>query len=141
MCSIQESASRAMRTSHHGPRPDARRRDSAEVARRTSKRSCERMIVGRNDSTGWHADKPPSRFPTSVVPVLSLGATRRFLIRPRDGGRSQVFVVAAGDLVVMGGRCQRDWVHAVPKETSPSGVRISVNFGSGAYAAATIPGA
>lgn len=84
----------------------------------------------QNDSTAWHADRPANRAPTSVVPVLSLGATRRFSIRPRDGGRSESFVVSAGDLIVMGGRCQRDWVHAVPKETAPSGPRISVNFGS-----------
>lgn len=82
------------------------------------------------DSTGWHVDKAPSRRETSIVPVLSLGATRRFLVRPRDGGPSTVFTVETGDLVVMGGRCQRDWVHAVPKETSFAGARISLNFGS-----------
>src|SRR6185312_7842289 len=37
------------------------------------------------DSTGWHADRPVERLPTAIVPVLSLGATRRFLVRPRDG--------------------------------------------------------
>lgn len=84
----------------------------------------------QDDSTGWHADKPPSRRSTAVVPVLSLGATRRFLIRPKDGGPSRVFIATAGDLVVMGGRCQRDWVHSVPKESRRGGARISVNFGS-----------
>ena len=34
----------------------------------------------------------------------------------------------AGDLIVMGGRCQRDWRHCVPKQATPSGPRISVNF-------------
>lgn len=87
-----------------------------------------------NDSTGWHADRPASLCPTAVVPVLSLGATRRFLLRPSQGGRSKVLVVKAGDLVVMGGRCQRDWVHAVPKETVRAGARISVNFGSSSQA-------
>jgi hypothetical protein len=86
------------------------------------------------DSTGWHADRPASVRATSIVPVLSLGAMRRFLIRPKDGGRSRIFVVTAGDLVVMGGRCQRDWVHMVPKETTCTGARISVNFGSSAQA-------
>ena len=84
----------------------------------------------QDDSTAWHADRPAQVRATSVVPVLSLGASRRFLIRPKDGGRSRVFVAGAGDLVVMGGRCQRDWVHMVPKETSRAGARISVNFGS-----------
>lgn len=87
------------------------------------------------DSTGWHSDRPVDRKPSAIVPVLSLGATRRFLARPRRGGKSTVFTVNAGDLVVMGGRCQRDWVHAVPKEEAPTGARISVNFGSRAQAA------
>lgn len=82
------------------------------------------------DSTSWHADRPSCKRERCIVPVLSLGATRRFLIRPKEGGRSTVFIVERGDLIVMGGRCQKDWVHAVPKETRAAGTRISVNFGS-----------
>jgi alkylated DNA repair dioxygenase AlkB len=84
-----------------------------------------------NDSTSWHADRPACHHPSAIVPVLSLGATRRFVIRPKDGGRSVNFTVASGDLIVMGGQCQRDWEHAVPRETTPAGARIIVNFGSG----------
>jgi len=62
------------------------------------------------------------------VPVLSLGAARRFLIRPAAGGPSTTFRPVAGDLIVMGGRCQRDWRHCLPKQATPSGMRISVNF-------------
>ena len=83
------------------------------------------------DSTAWHADRAPRQRETAVVPVLSLGASRRFFIRPREGGgRSTVLAVASGDLVVMGGRCQKDHLHAVPKETQPCGPRISINFGT-----------
>jgi alkylated DNA repair dioxygenase AlkB len=82
------------------------------------------------DSTSWHADRPSCKRAECIVPVLSLGETRRFVIRPKDGGQSIVFVAADGDLIVMGGRCQRDWVHCVPKETRPVGARISVNFAS-----------
>jgi alkylated DNA repair dioxygenase AlkB len=80
------------------------------------------------DSTGWHGDGASTRRRESVVPVLSLGAPRRFLVRPAGGGPSTAFHPTAGDLVVMGGRCQRDWRHCVPKQTAPSGPRISVNF-------------
>lgn len=83
-----------------------------------------------HDSTSWHADKPPSRSEQAIVPVLSLGETRRFVIRPKGGGRSTSFTVRGGDLIVMGGRCQRDFEHAVPKELKPAGTRVSVNFGS-----------
>jgi alkylated DNA repair dioxygenase AlkB len=83
-----------------------------------------------HDSTGWHGDWPTCKRDECVVPVLSLGATRRFLIRPREGGRSITISCAGGDLVVMGGRCQRDWRHCVPKQTTAAGVRVSVNFSS-----------
>lgn len=80
------------------------------------------------DSTGWHGDGASCRRRECVVPVLTLGAERRFLVRPVGGGSSTVFRPVAGDLVVMGGRCQTDWRHCVPKQTVPAGPRISVNF-------------
>ena len=80
------------------------------------------------DSTGWHGDGASTRRRECVVPVLSLGAARRFLVRPTAGGPSSTFRPLAGDLIVMGGRCQTDWRHCVPKQTSPADSRISVNF-------------
>lgn len=82
------------------------------------------------DSTGWHGDPALRRSGTAIVPVLSLGATRRFLLRPKDGGPSHVMTPAGGDLIVMGGRCQVEWRHCVPKRTAHTGARISVNFQS-----------
>jgi alkylated DNA repair dioxygenase AlkB len=98
------------------------------------------------DSTSWHADRPANVPQTAIVPVLSLGAKRRFLIRPNAGGRSHppslrspqrtTFVPAGGDVLIMRGRCQRDWVHSVPKQQSPAGPRMSVNFSSSTQAGA-----
>jgi alkylated DNA repair dioxygenase AlkB len=82
------------------------------------------------DSTGWHRDHATCRKPECVVPVLTLGATRRFLLRPADGGASTGFSPTSGDLVVMGGRCQSDWKHCVPKQRTSSGPRVSINFSS-----------
>ena len=84
----------------------------------------------QDDGTGWHADRPVNRAETAIVPVLSVGATRRFLIRPESGGASTVFTPGNGDLIVMGGRCQRDWRHCVPKQKTPAGPRSSLNFSS-----------
>jgi alkylated DNA repair dioxygenase AlkB len=81
-----------------------------------------------SDGTGWHADRPANRLDETVLPVLSLGATRRFLIRPADGGQSTTIVTHGGDLVVMGGRCQKDYQHSVPKQKQPAGARLSLNF-------------
>ena len=83
-----------------------------------------------DDSTSWHGDRFTCKRPDCIVPVLSLGATRRFLLRPAAGGPSTSLTVAHGDLVVMGGRCQRDWRHAVPKLPRVREPRISVNFTS-----------
>ena len=87
-----------------------------------------------NDGTGWHADRPANLLNQAVIPVLSLGATRRFLIRPAGGGPSTTIVVHGGDLVVMGGRCQKDYQHSVPKQKQPAGARLSLNFSTAAPA-------
>jgi alkylated DNA repair dioxygenase AlkB len=82
-----------------------------------------------NDSTDWHADRPANQLDEAVIPVLSLGAARRFLIRSVGGpGVSKAIKVHGGDLVVMGGRCQKDYEHTVPKQKQPSGTRLSLNF-------------
>ena len=83
-----------------------------------------------HDSTAWHGDRISCRRDDCTVPVLTLGATRRFLIKPRTGGASRAFWPESGDLVVMGGRCQRDWMHSVPKAPETRDARISANFQS-----------
>ncbi|WP_321960413.1 alpha-ketoglutarate-dependent dioxygenase AlkB [Paraburkholderia sp. J7] len=92
------------------------------------------MNLYRNgqDSTGWHRDHRSCRKLECIVPVLTLGTTRRFLVKPIKGGSSMTFKPASGDLVVMGGRSQQDWVHCVPKEPGIVEARISVNFMSSA---------
>jgi alkylated DNA repair dioxygenase AlkB len=83
-----------------------------------------------SDSTGWHWDRFSCRRPECIVPVLTLGATRRFLLKPKAGGASVAFSPRSGDLVVMGGRCQKEWVHAVPKVPGILEPRVSINFQS-----------
>jgi alkylated DNA repair dioxygenase AlkB len=81
------------------------------------------------DSVAWHGDTigRGSREDTMVA-ILSLGAPRAFLLRPRGGGRSRRYEVGHGDLLVMGGSCQRTWEHAVPKTAQSVGPRLSVQF-------------
>lgn len=84
----------------------------------------------QRDSTGWHADYITCKRDICTVPVLTLGHPRRFLIKPRAGGASTRLVPQSGDLIVMRGRCQSDWLHAVPKQKPDAGPRISINFQS-----------
>ena len=82
------------------------------------------------DSVAWHGDRygRGSREDT-IVAILSLGAPRAFGLRPRGGGGpGRRYEIGHGDLLVMGGSCQRTWEHCVPKTSQPVGPRISVQF-------------
>lgn len=82
------------------------------------------------DSVAWHGDRE-GRAATgdTMVAILSLGTPRTLALRERDGGPTRHrFSLGHGDLVVMGGSCQRTWDHAVPKASGSLGPRISVQF-------------
>jgi alkylated DNA repair dioxygenase AlkB len=81
------------------------------------------------DSVAWHGDRiGRGNREDTMVAIISLGAPRALLLRPRSGGPSRRHEVGHGDLLVMGGSCQRTWEHAVPKTARPVGPRISVQF-------------
>lgn len=80
------------------------------------------------DSVAWHGDTiGRGRTQDTMVAIVSVGDPRRLLLRPRGGGTSIALTMGHGDLVVMGGSCQRTWEHAVPK-VAHSGPRLSVQF-------------
>jgi alkylated DNA repair dioxygenase AlkB len=80
------------------------------------------------DSVAWHGDTI-GRGSThdTMVAIVSVGDPRRLALRPRGGGDSISVEMGHGDLVVMGGSCQRTWEHAVPK-VAHAGPRVSVQF-------------
>jgi alkylated DNA repair dioxygenase AlkB len=81
------------------------------------------------DSVAWHGDRfGRGRTDDTMVAILSLGAPRTLALRPRGGGEARRHEVGHGDLLVMGGSCQRTWEHAVPKTAKPVGPRISAQF-------------
>ena len=80
------------------------------------------------DSVAWHGDTiGRGRTGDTMVAIVSVGDPRRLLLRPRGGGDSVTVTMGHGDVVVMGGSCQRTWEHAVPK-VAHSGPRLSVQF-------------
>ncbi len=85
------------------------------------------------DSVAWHGDHIHKEIERPIVVLVSLGQPRRFLLRPKGGGRSRVFTLGGGDLLVTGGLTQRTWEHAVPK-VAKAGPRISVAFRHGLIA-------
>jgi alkylated DNA repair dioxygenase AlkB len=80
-----------------------------------------------NDSVAFHGDRIARERDEAIVATVSLGSPRRFLIRPKAGGEARAFSLGRGDLVVMGGACQRTWEHSVPK-ASRAGPRIALMF-------------
>lgn len=79
------------------------------------------------DSVAWHGDRVARELEEATVALVCLGQPRPFRLRPRGGGRSLRYLPGRGDLLVMGGSCQRTWEHSVPK-VRVAGPRMSVQF-------------
>lgn len=81
------------------------------------------------DSVAWHGDRiGRGEREDTIVAIVSIGAPRDLLLRPRGGGKVRRNRIGHGDLLVMGGSCQRTWEHAVPKTVKPVGPRISIQY-------------
>lgn len=82
------------------------------------------------DSVAWHGDRNGrGASDDTMVAILSVGAARPLLLRPRGGGDILRYALGHGDLIVMGGSCQRTWEHAIPKLAARTiGPRISIQF-------------
>ncbi|MGW2934759.1 alpha-ketoglutarate-dependent dioxygenase AlkB [Streptomyces sp. NPDC001156] len=81
------------------------------------------------DSVAWHGDRiGRGAREDTMVAILSVGAPRDLALRPRGGGETIRRPLGHGDLIVMGGSCQRTWEHAIPKSTRATGPRISIQF-------------
>jgi alkylated DNA repair dioxygenase AlkB len=89
------------------------------------------------DSVAFHRDREMRWLDDTIIGVLTLGATRPWHLRPRANrydheaparGATHDFRPASGDLLVLGGRCQADWEHAVPKVHGRVGGRVSVQW-------------
>ncbi|MBT3155151.1 alpha-ketoglutarate-dependent dioxygenase AlkB [Streptomyces sp. CHD11] len=81
------------------------------------------------DSVAWHGDRiGRGAREDTMVAILSVGAPRDLLLRPVGGGDTVRRPLGHGDLIVMGGSCQRTWEHCVPKSARAAGPRISVQF-------------
>lgn len=121
------------RLTHRWPRAEAPSELAAMARELSARYGVEFTQVGANlyrdgaDSVAWHGDRVARELPSATVALVSLGAARPFRLRPAGGGPSIGFTPGPGDLLVMGGSCQRTWQHSVPK-TRGVGPRISVQF-------------
>lgn len=79
------------------------------------------------DSVAWHGDRHRHVVVDPIVAIVSVGSPRPLRLRPRGGGTSQSWDLGEGDLFVMGGACQHEWEHTVPK-VRHAGPRLSITF-------------
>ena len=91
-----------------------------------------------SDSVAPHGDKIGRRFREPIVAIVSVGAPRRFNLKPKGGGAGLRYSLGWGDLLVMGGTCQRTWLHSVPKAAHAL-PRISIMFRPSVPCGATSP--
>jgi len=81
------------------------------------------------DAMDWHSDNEPELGAEPVIASVSLGATRRFVLRHRaQPARKFALELAHGSLLVMRGATQRHWQHALPRTARPVGERINLTF-------------
>ena len=80
-----------------------------------------------NDSVAWHGDRHRHVVVDPIVAIVSVGSPRPLKLRARGGGPSRSWSLGHGDLFVMGGACQHDWEHTVPK-VRHAGPRLSITF-------------
>jgi alkylated DNA repair dioxygenase AlkB len=92
------------------------------------------------DFQGLHSDREMKWLDETLIAILVLGARRPFVLRPRADGvpiervpagadPSDVIVTPGeGDLLVMGGACQREWLHGVAQAPGVTEPRISLTW-------------
>jgi alkylated DNA repair dioxygenase AlkB len=80
------------------------------------------------DSMGYHSDDEPELGLNPVVPSVSLGAERRFVLRHKKLKTRIEYRLTNGSLLIMGGALQHFWEHSLPKTAEPVGERINLTF-------------
>lgn len=82
-----------------------------------------------NDAMGWHADDEPELGSAPWIASYSLGASRRFSFRPKDGGTERVRMDLKNDQVLlMNPEVQRHWQHSLPRTRRCQSWRINLTF-------------
>jgi alkylated DNA repair dioxygenase AlkB len=111
------------------PRIEAMRRAVSERYRVEFDSVHVNLYRDGRDGVAWHGDTNRKTLTDPLVVTVSLGEHRRFLLRPgTSGSPARSFRPGGGDLLVMGGACQHEWQHTVPKEPRGAGARMSITM-------------
>ncbi|PKF49530.1 alpha-ketoglutarate-dependent dioxygenase AlkB family protein [Enterovibrio nigricans] len=80
------------------------------------------------DYMGWHQDNEPELGLSPSIASVTLGETRRFVLRHLRSGEKREFELNSGSLLIMAGKTQIYWQHSVPKTTKARGPRINLTY-------------
>jgi alkylated DNA repair dioxygenase AlkB len=80
------------------------------------------------DSIGWHADNEPELGKNPIIPSISIGQERTFMLKSKKSGEKISFELNSGSLIVMAGATQSNWLHSIPKQADRCGGRINLTF-------------
>ncbi|KAI8917701.1 hypothetical protein DFJ77DRAFT_536148 [Powellomyces hirtus] len=79
-------------------------------------------------SISYHSDDEAFLGPNPIIASLSLGGARDFLMKHKtESARKEKFVLDDGDLLLMRGETQTQWLHSIPKRAKAS-PRINLTF-------------
>ncbi len=80
------------------------------------------------DTVGWHADDERELGRCPIIVSLSLGETRRFVLRHKETRDKVEVELTSGSLLWMGGTTQHAWEHTVPRTKRPKAPRVNLTF-------------
>lgn len=81
------------------------------------------------DGMGFHADDEPELGREPVIASLTLGFPRRFVLKHKRGQYpNRELTLQHGDLLMMRGKTQHNWLHGVPKTQKTCGERVNLTF-------------
>jgi alkylated DNA repair dioxygenase AlkB len=80
------------------------------------------------DSMGMHSDDEPELGPQPAIASLSYGAARSFILRHKRSKRTVKLELADGNLLLMAGALQHNWLHGINKTAKPVGARLNLTF-------------
>jgi alkylated DNA repair dioxygenase AlkB len=80
------------------------------------------------DSMGMHSDDEPELGPAPVIASLSFGAARNFLLKHKRSGQLLKLPLESGNLLLMSGKTQKNWLHGINKKSATVGARVNLTF-------------
>ncbi|WP_165721275.1 MULTISPECIES: alpha-ketoglutarate-dependent dioxygenase AlkB [unclassified Pseudoalteromonas] len=81
-----------------------------------------------NDTMGWHSDDEIELGDKPTIVCVSLGADRVLKLKHKASNKVTDLKLQSGSCLIMNDHSQRDYQHAIPKQTTLGHPRISLTY-------------